>query len=307
MAHGGVLLYNTTNRLSLYNTTNRLSLYNTTNRPERPDIPFHWFRPFHYITLPFHYITLPFHYITLPTGYRGQSRMRRIRTWPVYWAANQDAPNTPNRADLISTALSVLEFDPAIGRRPRYWTGQHILLLYHSCKTSSDWLSPWPHLHKKCTQLTPPSGALILLSSLMFDVRQIPCIFNEAAAIWLAECFLRDTLCRNGGILMKLACDTWYISRLIKFNVRKLPCIFNEDAIWLAECFPHDILRRDCRILMKIVCDTWYINPSLSSMFDKVRAYLMRLLQSDWLNIFCIISSKGMVGFWWNLLILLDT
>jgi hypothetical protein len=28
---------------------------------------------------------------------------------------------------------------------------------------SSDWLSPWPHLHKKCTQLTRPSSSVILL------------------------------------------------------------------------------------------------------------------------------------------------
>jgi hypothetical protein len=33
----------------------------------------------------------------------------------------------------------------------------------------------------------------------------------------------------------------------------------------------------------------------------------MRLLQSDWLNVFSMISSEGMVGFWWNLLVILDT
>ena len=43
--------------------------------------------------------------------------------------------------------------------------------------------------------------------SLKFNFRQIPCIFNEAAAIWLAECFLHDIFWRNDGILMKLACD----------------------------------------------------------------------------------------------------
>jgi hypothetical protein len=34
-----------------------------------------------------------------------------------------------------------------------------------------------------------------------------------------------------------------------------------------------------------------------SSLFDKFRAHLMRLLQSDWLNVFSMISSEGMVGF----------
>jgi hypothetical protein len=66
--------------------------------------------------------------------------------------------------------------------------------------------------------------------SLKFDVQQIPCIFNEAAAIWLAECFPHDILRRNGEISMKLACDTWYISPSFKFDVRQIPCIFNEAA-----------------------------------------------------------------------------
>jgi hypothetical protein len=44
--------------------------------------------------------------------------------------------------------------------------------------------------------------------SLNFDVWQIPCIFNEAAAIWLAECFPHDIFWKNDGILMELACDT---------------------------------------------------------------------------------------------------
>jgi hypothetical protein len=45
----------------------------------------------------------------------------------------------------------------------------------------------------------------------------------------------------------------------------------------------------------------WYlvcISPSLK--FDKFHAYLMRLLQSDWLNVFRIISFEGMMEFWWT-------
>jgi hypothetical protein len=32
-------------------------------------------------------------------------------------------------------------------------------------------------------------------------------------------------------------------------------------------------------------------------MFDKVHAYLMRLLQLEWLNVFRMVSSEGMMGF----------
>jgi hypothetical protein len=40
----------------------------------------------------------------------------------------------------------------------------HGLLHSHSsCNASSDWQSRWPHLHKKCIQLTRLSGCVILL------------------------------------------------------------------------------------------------------------------------------------------------
>jgi hypothetical protein len=42
--------------------------------------------------------------------------------------------------------------------------------------------------------------------------------------------FPHDILKRNGEILMKLACDTWYVSPSLKFDVRQIPCIFNEAA-----------------------------------------------------------------------------
>jgi hypothetical protein len=69
--------------------------------------------------------------------------------------------------------------------------------------------------------------------------------------------FPHDILKRNGGILKKLAYDTWYISPSLKFDVRQILCIFNEAAaIWLAECFPHYIFWRNGGILMKLACDT---------------------------------------------------
>jgi hypothetical protein len=49
-------------------------------------------------------------------------------------------------------------------------------------------------------------------------------------------------------------------------------------------------------ILMKLACDTWYISPSLIK-FDvrQILCVLIRLLQSDWLNVFRIDETKETV------------
>jgi hypothetical protein len=118
--------------------------------------------------------------------------------------------------------------------------------------------------------------------------------------------FPHDILRRNGGILMKLACDNWYMYK----SLSQVRCSTNSVHIqWgccnLIGCMLSAYLLKEwwdfdetCLwyLVYKVLCS--------SSMFDKFRAYLMRQLQNDWLNIFRMISSEGMKGFWWNLLVI---